>query len=84
MTGNEPDYVLDYRRRNPAFPHQSTADQVFDEQQFEAYRCLGEHITADLFSPELLSDSGQQRAEQCQLTIDDWYGDTTRTPWSSS
>lgn len=73
VTGNEPDYVLDYRRRHPAFPHQSTADQVFDEQQFEAYRCLGEHITADLFSPELLSEPARQRAEQCQLTIEDWY-----------
>ncbi|MCL4205574.1 MAG: hypothetical protein KJ000_24095 [Pirellulaceae bacterium] len=73
VTGNEPDYVLDYRRRHPEFPHQSTADQVFDEEQFEAYRCLGEHITADLFSPEVLSDLARQHAEQCQLSLADWY-----------
>jgi hypothetical protein len=73
VTGNEADYVLDYRRRHPDFPHQSTADQVFDEQQFEAYRCLGEHITADLFSAELLSPGARQRANECQLTLGDWY-----------
>lgn len=73
VTGNEADYVLDYRRRHPDFPHQSTADQVFDEQQFEAYRCLGEHITADLFSAELLSPGARQHANECQLTLGDWY-----------
>ena len=32
---------------NPTFPHQSTADQWFDELQFESYRALGEHIGRD-------------------------------------
>ena len=48
-TGNEPSGVEHYRLRNPDFPHQSTADQFFDEAQFEAYRCLGEHIAEDMF-----------------------------------
>jgi len=52
ITGNERDYLLDYRTRNSPFPHQSTADQLFDESQFEAYRALGEHVTDDLFCPE--------------------------------
>jgi len=57
VTGNEPQYVLDYRRRFPDFPHQSTlADQVFDEDQFEAYRRLGEHVGEDLFADELLDE----------------------------
>ena len=30
-----------YQGANPAFPDQSTADQFFDEEQFEAYRELG-------------------------------------------
>jgi hypothetical protein len=33
--------LLGYRGANPAFPDQSTADQFFDEEQFEAYRELG-------------------------------------------
>jgi hypothetical protein len=37
--------VYDYKRKNDAFPHETTADQFFDERQFEAYRELGYHIT---------------------------------------
>jgi len=39
-----PVMVLNYFKRNPKFPHQTTADQFFDEVQFEAHRMLGEHI----------------------------------------
>jgi len=44
MTGNENLYIREYRDRNPTFPHQTTADQFFDEAQLEAYRALGFHI----------------------------------------
>ncbi|MEM6797660.1 MAG: hypothetical protein AAF725_27075, partial [Acidobacteriota bacterium] len=54
VTGNEPAHVLDYGARHPSFPHQTTADQLFDESQFEAYRALGEHLGDDLLRPELL------------------------------
>jgi hypothetical protein len=43
LTGDENDYVRDYARRNPSFPHETTADQFFSEEQFEAYRALGFH-----------------------------------------
>ena len=33
--------ILAYRAENPDFPHDTTADQFFDETQFEAYRELG-------------------------------------------
>jgi hypothetical protein len=36
-----PNDLYGYRRANPSFPDQSTADQLFDERQFEAYRELG-------------------------------------------
>ena len=36
--------VFGYRRENPEFPDQSTADQFFDERQFEAYRELGYQV----------------------------------------
>lgn len=45
MTGDENDYVVDYKRRNPDFPHETTADQFFSEEQFEVYRTLGFHAT---------------------------------------
>ena len=45
VTGDEPDYVLDYERRYPNFPHEATSDQFFSEEQMEAYRALGFHAT---------------------------------------
>ena len=33
--------VIAYARAQVAFPHQTTADQFFDEAQFESYRALG-------------------------------------------
>ena len=47
LTGDEPQDMLEYYRRIPEFPHQSTADQWFDESQFESYRKLGMHIGED-------------------------------------
>jgi hypothetical protein len=44
ITGDEPQDVLEYFRRIPEFPHQTTADQWFGESQFESYRKLGMHI----------------------------------------
>ena len=43
VTGDEAPYVKDYRRANPAFPQETTADQFFNEAQFESYRALGYH-----------------------------------------
>jgi len=41
MIDELPTDVYSYKGINPDFPHQSTADQFFDEKQFEAYRELG-------------------------------------------
>ena len=44
LTGDENEYIKAYNQKDPTFPDQSTADQFFDETQFECYRALGEHI----------------------------------------
>jgi hypothetical protein len=38
-----------YASQHPAFPHESTGDQFFDEAQWESYRKLGEVTGDDLF-----------------------------------
>lgn len=53
VTGNESEMIRRYRTLHPAFPHQSTADQFFNEEQFEAYRSLGVHVAEGLFSPAI-------------------------------
>ena len=49
LTGDEPSDVRNYRVDHPAFPHESTANQFFNESQFESYRVLGEHIARNVF-----------------------------------
>ena len=49
LTGDEPADVQEYAAFHPEFPHQSTADQFFDESQFESYRRLGLHIGDSVF-----------------------------------
>jgi Patatin-like phospholipase len=41
LLGTEPPDVTSYAASAPTFPHQSTADQWFDESQTESYRMLG-------------------------------------------
>ncbi len=50
LTGDEDELVHEYHARHPDFPHQSTSDQLYDEDQFEAYRALGQHAVEGLFS----------------------------------
>jgi len=68
LTGNESEFLKKYRADNPAFPHQSTAQQLFSEAQFEAYRALGEHIAQDLFRPDLV---GRWKTN---LPVREWFG----------
>jgi hypothetical protein len=41
MTEDAPADVTVYHRRDPRFPHDPTADQLYTDQRFEAYRGLG-------------------------------------------
>jgi hypothetical protein len=46
-----PDDVWRYFDQHATFPHQSTADQWFDELQFESYRALGEYVGCQASGP---------------------------------
>lgn len=50
LVGNEDQIIQSYERSNTAFPHESTADQMFGEGQFEAYRRLGMKMMSDAIS----------------------------------
>ncbi|WP_018387369.1 patatin-like phospholipase family protein [Ancylobacter sp. FA202] len=43
LTGDESDIIRSYKRRREGFPHETTMDQLFSEEQFEVYRALGFH-----------------------------------------
>ncbi|MBU0682568.1 MAG: patatin-like phospholipase family protein [Proteobacteria bacterium] len=43
MNGKEISPILNYKQKNSDFPHETTADQFFTEEQFESYRALGRY-----------------------------------------
>jgi hypothetical protein len=67
VTGNESELIKRYRLLHTDFPNQTTLDQFFDEEQFEAYRQLGVHVTEGLFSSALLRD------DPAPATIPQWF-----------
>jgi len=40
-------YIAHYKTQDPSFPHQSSANQFYDETQFECYRSLGFQIATN-------------------------------------
>ncbi|SAL73224.1 Patatin-like phospholipase [Caballeronia choica] len=58
--------VRGYKAAYSDFPDQTTADQFFDEAQFEAYRALGYTIAESML-----------RDRSCRELIDKWLGDVT-------
>lgn len=69
IVGSENADVLNYRKAHPDYPHQSTADQWFDEAQFESYRALGYHIVkaalAGAAAASRRADGGHDVAKLC-------------------
>ncbi len=63
LSGDESDYVIDYKRRNEKYPHETTGDQFFSEEQFEVYRNLGFHALTGVFSDrdDVATPTVQQR-----------------------
>jgi Patatin-like phospholipase len=49
VRGSEPPDVVAYHAANPDFPHESTANQFFNESQTESYRMLGLHTVREMF-----------------------------------
>jgi hypothetical protein len=66
VTGNEPELIRRYRTLHPDYPHQTTLDQFFDEEQFEAYRRLGVHVGEGLFSRVLMKATNP-------ATVPQWF-----------
>ncbi|MEP6746212.1 MAG: patatin-like phospholipase family protein [Bacteroidota bacterium] len=48
--------VFEYAKKNDTFPQQTTADQFFDEEQFESYRKLGQWIAGKVFDDKNLAE----------------------------
>jgi hypothetical protein len=49
VTGREDSAIQQYKSAHPDFPHESTGDQFYGEDQFESYRRLGKEIATEVF-----------------------------------
>ena len=71
LLGNEEEDILNYAKLHPDFPHESTADQWFDEAQFESYRKLGYHVAKETFTSvkEVIPKEGNINLESLFVTL---------------
>jgi hypothetical protein len=80
LSGDENDYIRDYARRFVIFPHETTGDQFFSEEQFEVYRALGFHIAHGALSGrDDVCVAGPQGATACKLSGDNETATAVRT-----
>ena len=63
LNGSEPPDVKQYAVTHPTFPHETTANQFFNESQFESYRQLGSHEIESIVA----SPSGKPRTSASEL-----------------
>ena len=68
IVGDEDVSVAQYRETHPTFPHESTADQFFTEDQFESYRRLGRHVVRHAFRGTQLAEYLPNVAERLSET----------------
>lgn len=63
-----------YRLKHKSFPHETTMDQFFDEQQFEVYRELGYAMGCLIRGGESVDTSTrpQAHAEACRMLEEFW------------
>jgi len=67
-----------YKIYHPDFPHESTADQFFDEIQWEAYFQLGRYIGADVLGVKDLEQYEKNPAPQISVEqMLAWFDDKT-------
>jgi hypothetical protein len=56
LSGDEQADLLNYQINNETFPQQTTAEQFYDEAQWESYRKLGEHAMDSVLNDDWLTD----------------------------
>ena len=73
MNGHEETPVMQYKAAHTDFPHETTGDQFYGEDQFESYRSLGCHIAEQLFNPvkeeQSIGDLANKLKDICSPTL---------------
>lgn len=67
LNENEPADVTQYAKTHPEFPHESTANQFFNEAQFESYVRLGTHVVEEIMT------GGAGGVQPTAVSLDDLF-----------
>ena len=67
MTGSEDTAILQYKSAHETFPHETTGDQFYGEDQFESYRLLGKDVAVKTFTPVDDAEDMWAKAEKLLL-----------------
>nr|MBA3731870.1 hypothetical protein [Gammaproteobacteria bacterium] len=70
LTWDEPADLVEYHLKHPDFPQEPTADQFFDEAQWESYRKLGEHIALKIFGSDEVEDGRRDLLTRLLESVD--------------
>ena len=71
LSGDESVDVRNFAAADPLFPHDSTANQFFDEARFESYRMLGFHTVMSVTGGEKGIDSAQGLCAVAKKVLED-------------
>jgi hypothetical protein len=56
-----------YQNYHPSFPHESTLDQFFDDDQWNAYEALGKDIAIEVFCKQNVLNLEDDSFENCRI-----------------
>jgi hypothetical protein len=73
LRGDEDQIVKSYRKSNPGFPHESTADQMFNEGQFEAYRRLGVKMMEEALAETVPAPNSKIDYVNLRASLEDFW-----------
>ena len=82
MNGHEDEGIRQYKALHPAFPHESTGNQFYGEDQFESYRKLGKEIAVRTFQPVARVDNPDAPPNAHEYAVDDLPA-PPRSCWAS-
>jgi hypothetical protein len=72
LTGQESSPIRNYLKKSPDFPHETTADQFFTEEQFEVYRSLGREACMEIWRENIHIFRSEKWLHNPWLCIDEF------------
>ena len=75
LIGHEPCDVSAYAAAHSFFPHEATANQFFNEAQFESYRHLGSHVVDEILGTAIGCGGKEMIAAAFAYTAQETFGE---------